>query len=160
MTRTLENIIRPKESCCQSADPAATERGRKPAASCSAESRGTAERAGDGPVGFFCGAAPTHHLAPPVFGGFHFLDRVTGVERGILGVAAALFVFLALALLSYPIDADVKQQPSQSVPDLIAYLNDLEMQYDPPLSDLQQTHHLFVSLHDYIRQTIVEQGRK
>ena len=36
--------------------------------------------------------------------------------------------------------SDVKQRPGQSVPDLIAFLNDLETQFDPPLSNLQRTH--------------------
>ena len=56
--------------------------------------------------------------------------------------------------------SDVKQRPGQSVPDLVAYLNDLETQFDPPLSDIQRTHHLFVALHPHIRQIIVEQGRQ
>ena len=54
----------------------------------------------------------------------------------------------------------VKQQSGQSVLNLIAYLNDLETQFNPPLIDLQRTHHLFVALHPHIRQTIVEQGQQ
>ena len=45
--------------------------------------------------------------------------------------------------------SDVKQRSSQSISDLIAYLNNLETQFDPLLTDLQQTHHLFVALHPH-----------
>ena len=53
------------------------------------------------PLGSFVALA--HHLLPPVFGSSCFIDRLTRVERVVLGVLATLFIFLALALLSYPI---------------------------------------------------------
>ena len=53
------------------------------------------------PLGSF--VAPTHPLLPPVFESSRFIDRLTRVERVILGVLATFFVFLALVLLSYPI---------------------------------------------------------
>ena len=56
--------------------------------------------------------------------------------------------------------SNVKQRSGQSVPDLIAYLNDLETQFHPPFDDLQRIHHLFVALYPHIRQTIIEQKRQ
>ena len=53
------------------------------------------------PLGSF--VAPAHHLSPPVFGSSRFIDRLTRVESVVLGVLAILFIFLALALLLYPI---------------------------------------------------------
>ena len=53
------------------------------------------------PLGFF--VAPAHHFLPPVFGSSHFINRLIRVERVVLEVLATLFIFLALALLSYPI---------------------------------------------------------
>ena len=53
------------------------------------------------PLGFFVALA--HHFLPLVFGSLRFIDRLTRVERVIFGVLATLFIFLALALLLYPI---------------------------------------------------------
>lgn len=52
---------------------------------------------------------------------------------------------------------DIKQRSGQSVPNLVACLNNLETQFDPLFTNLQQTHHLFVALYSHIRQTIMEQ---
>ena len=56
--------------------------------------------------------------------------------------------------------SDIKQRSSQSVPNLVACLNNLETQFDPLLINLQWTHHLFVALHLHIRQIIVEQKQQ
>ena len=55
--------------------------------------------------------------------------------------------------------AIVRQRPNQSVPQLIAYLNEFENQIDPPYSDRTRRDHLFVAIHEHICQTIVEQNR-
>lgn len=44
--------------------------------------------------------------------------------------------------------SDVRQRPNQSVPQLIAYLNELENQVDPPYSDRTRRDHLFVAIHE------------
>ena len=55
--------------------------------------------------------------------------------------------------------ATVRQRSAQSVPQLIAYLNELENQVDPPYDDRSRRDHLFVAIHKHIRRVIVEQNR-
>ena len=55
--------------------------------------------------------------------------------------------------------ASLKQRNDQSVPELVAYLNKLENQADPPFDDRSRRNHLFVSLHEHIRKSILEQSR-
>ena len=52
--------------------------------------------------------------------------------------------------------ASVRQRNNQSVPELIAYLNKLEIQVDVPYTDRERRNHLFVSIHKHIRRSIVE----
>ena len=51
------------------------------------------------------------------------------------------------------------QRPNQSVPELIAFLNELEYQLDPPFEDRVRVMFLFNGLHPHIRRGIVEQNR-
>lgn len=55
--------------------------------------------------------------------------------------------------------ATLRQQNNQSVPELIADLNELENQMDPPYDDLARRDHLFLSLHEHIWRSIIIQGR-
>ena len=45
------------------------------------------------------------------------------------------------------------------MPQLIAYLNELENQIDPLYCDRTRRDHLFVSIHEHLRRAIVEQNR-
>lgn len=49
----------------------------------------------------------------------------------------------------------LRQRNNQSVPELIAYLNKLENQIDPPLIDRERRDHLFVALNENIQRSVV-----
>lgn len=53
----------------------------------------------------------------------------------------------------------LQQRPTQTVPELIAYLNALESQMVPEYKDRKRRDHLFTSMHEYIRSSIIQQGR-
>ncbi|MCJ1469159.1 hypothetical protein MMC07_007792 [Pseudocyphellaria aurata] len=52
-----------------------------------------------------------------------------------------------------------KQFKTQSVPELIAHLDELENQADPPYDDRARRDHLYNAIHDYIRRAMLEQNR-
>ena len=52
----------------------------------------------------------------------------------------------------------VRQRNTQSVPQLIAFLNELENQVDPPYCDRTRRDYLFVAIHEHLRRIIVEQN--
>ena len=52
-----------------------------------------------------------------------------------------------------------RQRSNQSVAELVAYLNELENQFDPPLIDRERRNNLFVAIHKHIRRKIIEQNR-
>ena len=54
---------------------------------------------------------------------------------------------------------NLRQRPNQSVPKLIAYLNEQEYQFDPPFEDRVRWMFLHNALHPYIRRSLVKQER-
>ena len=54
---------------------------------------------------------------------------------------------------------NLRQRPNQSVPELIAYLNEQEYQFDPPFEDCVRWMFLHNALHPHIRRSLVEQVR-
>ena len=53
----------------------------------------------------------------------------------------------------------LQQRPTQTVPELIAYLDALESQMNPEYKDRERRDYLFTSMHEYICSPIIQQDR-
>ena len=78
---------------------------------------------------------------------------ITGVTSATIATSVATYQRTAPSLRA-------GQRNTQSVPELIGFLNELEYQLDPPFEDrVRRMFLLFNALHPHLRRGIVEQNR-